>query len=79
MNEFFTEYPPVIKHPHASPTQTEVKAVDWQAADDSLQVDRSVADAAWATPGKTLFFSSQLPDDRFARSRLQAILAELRS
>lgn len=53
MNEFFTEYPPVIKHPHAPPTLAEVKAVDWQAADDSLQVDRSVVDAAWATPGYT--------------------------
>jgi deoxyribodipyrimidine photo-lyase len=53
MNEFFTEYPPVIKHPHTSSSHHQVKPVDWQAADDSLQVDRTVNDVAWAVPGYT--------------------------
>ncbi len=52
MNEFFTEYPPVIKHPHTSSSHHQVKPIDWQAADDSLQVDRTVNDVAWAVPGK---------------------------
>ena len=52
MNEFFTEYPPVIKHPHTSNNHSEIKPIDWQAADDSLQVDRTVNEVSWATPGK---------------------------
>ncbi|CAF1426606.1 unnamed protein product [Adineta ricciae] len=53
MEEFFTEYPPVIKHPHTSPAHHQVKPTDWQAADDSLQVDRTVDEVAWAVPGYT--------------------------
>jgi deoxyribodipyrimidine photo-lyase len=52
MNEFFTEYPQVIKHPHTSSEHHQVKPTDWQAADNSLQVDRTVDDVAWAIPGK---------------------------
>lgn len=52
MNEFFTEFPPVIKHPYTSPANQQTELVDWQAADDSLQVDRSVTDVDWAIPGK---------------------------
>ena len=57
MTEFFTEYPPVIKHPHTSTNHQQVKPVDWQAADDSLQVDRSVDEVTWAVPGKLFFIS----------------------
>ena len=53
MNEFFTEYPPVIQHPHSSPGDKQGQLVDWEAADDSLQVDRTVTDVTWAVPGKT--------------------------
>lgn len=53
MTEFFTEYPPVITHPHTSTSHQKVKPVDWQAAEDNLQVDRSVGDVTWAVPGKT--------------------------
>jgi len=55
MNEFFTEYPPVIKHPHTSSSHHQVKSIDWQAADDSLQVDRTVGEVSWAIPGKIFF------------------------
>jgi deoxyribodipyrimidine photo-lyase len=56
MDEFFTEYPPVIKHPYIlSKHQNQVKPIDWQAADDSLQVDRTVDEVSWAVPGKNLF------------------------
>ncbi|CAF4296934.1 unnamed protein product [Rotaria socialis] len=53
MNEFFTEYPPVIKHPHTSTTHSEMKTIDWETVDDSLQVDRTVNEVSWATPGYT--------------------------
>ncbi|CAF0785203.1 unnamed protein product [Adineta steineri] len=53
MTEFFTEYPPVIKHPHVSPTHLQARPTDWQAADDSLQVDRTIDEVSWATPGYT--------------------------
>ncbi len=56
MEEFFTEYPPVIQHPHASSNHHLVESIDWQAADDSLQVDRTVDDVSWAIPGKIFFF-----------------------
>jgi len=52
MNEFFTEYPPVIKHPFTSGKFQQDKSIDWQAAEDSLQVDRTVNDVSWAIPGK---------------------------
>ena len=51
MSEFFTEYPPIIKHPHTSSKHHQIQAIDWQAADDSLQVDRTVDDVSWAIPG----------------------------
>lgn len=53
MNEFFTEYPPVIKHPFTSEKSQEDETVDWQAAEDSLQVDRTVGDVAGIVPGYT--------------------------
>jgi deoxyribodipyrimidine photo-lyase len=56
MNEFFTEYPPVIKHPHTSSSDHKVKLIDWQEAEDNLQVDRTVGDVSWAVPGKKFFF-----------------------
>lgn len=52
MDEYFTEYPPVVKHPYTSVHHDQVKPIDWQAADDSLQVDRTVGEVSWATPGK---------------------------
>jgi len=64
MTEFFTEYPPVIKHPHTSSTHQQVKPIDWQAADDSLQVDRTVDEVAWAAPGKDLFLPKKKTNQR---------------
>ncbi|XP_067417200.1 deoxyribodipyrimidine photo-lyase-like isoform X2 [Emydura macquarii macquarii] len=47
--EFLTEFPPVIKHPY-SPTSP-AEPIDWTACRASLQVDRTVTEVAWATPG----------------------------
>jgi deoxyribodipyrimidine photo-lyase len=54
MNEYFTEYPPVVKHPYTSSIEQQSQPVDWQAADDSLQVDRTVSDVDWAVAGEIL-------------------------
>ena len=56
MNEFFTEYPPVVKHPHTSSYHHQKQLIDWQEADDSLQIDRTVNEVSWAIPGKICFF-----------------------
>jgi len=59
MNEFFTEYPPVIQHPHISSNNDQIKSIDWQAADDSLKVDRTVGDVSWAIPGNIFFINAK--------------------
>lgn len=64
MNEFFTEYPPVVEHPFTSSNQQKIKPVDWEAAEDSLQVDQSVKDVSWAVPGK-IFILNQRKRKKF--------------
>ncbi|KAJ8310533.1 hypothetical protein KUTeg_012398 [Tegillarca granosa] len=49
LSGYLTEFPPVCKHPHKSKTKS--KAVDWKSAFDSLEVDKSVGEVSWATPG----------------------------
>ncbi|CAF1463993.1 unnamed protein product [Didymodactylos carnosus] len=49
MDEYFTEFPPLIKHPHSTKHPAEI--IDWQKADDCLQVDRVVDEVDWAKPG----------------------------
>lgn len=51
LNNFLTEFPPVIEHPFDSETQA-IK-VDWKAAFDSLEVDMTVDEVSWAKPGYT--------------------------
>uniref|UniRef100_A0A0P4WEL0 Deoxyribodipyrimidine photo-lyase n=1 Tax=Scylla olivacea TaxID=85551 RepID=A0A0P4WEL0_SCYOL len=47
--EFLTNFPPVIKHPYKSKEENE--AVDWEAAEKSLEVDQTVKSVEWAVPG----------------------------
>ncbi|KAG8236888.1 hypothetical protein J437_LFUL016740, partial [Ladona fulva] len=49
LKEFLTPFPPVLKHPFSSSEKAEL--VDWELAESSLQVDRSVGEVAWAQPG----------------------------
>ncbi|XP_013418542.1 deoxyribodipyrimidine photo-lyase-like [Lingula anatina] len=49
--EYLTEFPPVIRHPYAAKTKAE--PVDWSAAEASLQIDRTVTEVKWASPGAT--------------------------
>nr|XP_009680451.1 PREDICTED: deoxyribodipyrimidine photo-lyase-like isoform X1 [Struthio camelus australis] len=47
--EFLTEFPPVIPHPY--PPSSLAEPVAWEACYSSLQVDRTVKEVEWATPG----------------------------
>nr|XP_032801147.1 deoxyribodipyrimidine photo-lyase-like isoform X2 [Petromyzon marinus] len=47
--QFFTEFPPAIKHTY--PAKSLPEETDWEAAWQSLEVDRSVGEVAWAQPG----------------------------
>ncbi|XP_067008214.1 deoxyribodipyrimidine photo-lyase [Anabrus simplex] len=64
--EFLTSFPPVIKHPHKSKFKAEV--IDWKAADDKIEADRSVGPVKWATPGTRAGF---LMLDSFCKQRLK--------
>ena len=74
MKEFFTEYPPVIKHPHLSSNHHEAKPVDWQAADDCLQVDRTIDEVSWAIPGKLFIFNDNHSMQTTRRRRIIIII-----
>lgn len=50
LDNFLTEFPPVIPHPYDS--EKEVK-INWKMAFDSLEVDMSVDEVDWAKPGYT--------------------------
>ncbi|KFQ05356.1 Deoxyribodipyrimidine photo-lyase, partial [Haliaeetus albicilla] len=47
--EFLTEFPPVIRHPY--PPSCPAEPIAWEACYSSLQVDRTVKEVEWATPG----------------------------
>ncbi|CAF1108553.1 unnamed protein product [Brachionus calyciflorus] len=49
LDDYLTEFPPVIKHPVVS--EIEKKTIDWEACYSSLQVDQSVKVVKWARPG----------------------------
>lgn len=48
LDNFLTDFPPVIEHPYDGKIETEV---NWQMAFDSLQVDMTVDEVDWAKPG----------------------------
>uniref|UniRef100_A0A8C3R155 Deoxyribodipyrimidine photo-lyase n=1 Tax=Cyanoderma ruficeps TaxID=181631 RepID=A0A8C3R155_9PASS len=47
--EFLTEFPPVVRHPH--PPSCPAEPIAWEACYSSLQVDHTVKEVEWATPG----------------------------
>ncbi|XP_074860820.1 deoxyribodipyrimidine photo-lyase-like [Carettochelys insculpta] len=49
LSAFLTEFPPVIKHPYLPAAPAE--PIDWSACWASLQVDHTVKEVTWATPG----------------------------
>ncbi|XP_033103666.1 deoxyribodipyrimidine photo-lyase-like isoform X2 [Anneissia japonica] len=51
LSTYLTQYPPVIKHKHKPKTEPEPNV--WDAAMDSLEVDKTVSEIDWAQPGTT--------------------------
>lgn len=49
LNEFLTEFPPVVKHPHKA--KTEPEKIDWKKALESIKTDDSVGEVTWIKPG----------------------------
>jgi deoxyribodipyrimidine photo-lyase len=49
LNEFLTEFPPVIKHPHMAKFAAD--PIDWKKALQSVKVDESVGEVKWIRPG----------------------------
>ncbi|KAK0048843.1 deoxyribodipyrimidine photo-lyase [Biomphalaria pfeifferi] len=49
LDEFLTEFPPLVKHPH--PPEKMPEETDWEKADSYLEVNRKVAEVSWAKPG----------------------------
>ncbi|XP_051637608.1 deoxyribodipyrimidine photo-lyase-like isoform X1 [Manacus candei] len=47
--EFLTEFPPVVRHPY--PPSCPAEPIAWEACYSSLQVDHTVKEVDWATPG----------------------------
>ncbi|KPU77038.1 uncharacterized protein Dana_GF13637, isoform B [Drosophila ananassae] len=50
LSEYLTEFPPVVKHPHGTGCR-KVDPVDWTAAYEMLECDKSVDEVDWAKPG----------------------------
>jgi len=51
LDEYLTEFPPVIKHPYAAKAKAEKKC--WDTVKASLDVDRKVDEVDWISPGTT--------------------------
>ncbi|XP_076247501.1 deoxyribodipyrimidine photo-lyase [Calliopsis andreniformis] len=49
LEEFLTEFSPVIKHPHTA--KEKFKRNDWEMALQNIKVDTSVDEITWAQPG----------------------------
>lgn len=49
LDDYLTELPPVVKHPHKSDLKAE--KIDWRAALDSVDADASVGEVDWIKPG----------------------------
>lgn len=51
LEEFLTEFPPVIKHPFKVEKEFQAKSIDWQEVLESLNVDTTVGEVDWIQPG----------------------------
>lgn len=49
LDEFLTQFPPVIKHPYSGSLKAD--EIDWDRCESHLEVDRSIDEVQWATPG----------------------------
>ncbi|XP_013913565.1 PREDICTED: deoxyribodipyrimidine photo-lyase-like [Thamnophis sirtalis] len=65
--KFLTEFPPVVKHPF--PAGRPAEPINWEACYSSLEVDRSVKEVEWATPGSS--FGLKVLEE-FVKDRLKS-------
>lgn len=49
LNDYLTEFPPVVKHPHKAEMKPE--KIDWKKALDSVNADKTVGVVDWIKPG----------------------------
>jgi len=49
LDEYLTDFPPVIKHPH--PSKVHAEEISWDKVESSLEVDREVKEVDWIAPG----------------------------
>ncbi len=69
LDEFLTEYPPVIKHPYLLKIEDMIfNMTDWKACYESLECDKNVKIVEWAKPGY-IHGIAQL--DSFIKQRLK--------
>lgn len=52
LDDFLTEFPPVIRHPFESKLVAP-SPIDWQLCLDTLKCDKSIKPVDWAKPGYT--------------------------
>jgi len=72
---YLTDFPALEKHPHAPAKTDWPKPVDWEAAERSLEVDRSVKPVADVTPGSA---AAKKMLEEFCEQRLE-LFAEKRN
>lgn len=51
LDEYLTEFPPVIKHPHKVDESLRPEQVDWKAVLDNMKIDRTVGEVDTFKPG----------------------------
>ncbi|XP_020717050.1 deoxyribodipyrimidine photo-lyase isoform X2 [Ceratitis capitata] len=54
LNEFLTEFPPVVEHPYNNKNTMNIKSIEWKQVRASLQCDHSVEPVKWLEPGYTM-------------------------
>jgi len=64
---YLKEFPAIEKHPFPAPEKTWPKEVDWEAAEKSLEVDRTVLPVTGITPGSK---AARAKLDAFCEKRL---------
>ena len=66
LNEFLTDFPPIIEHP-VKPT-FEAKPIDWEKVKGDQNVDESVGNVTWALPGTSKGYEML---ESFVKSRVK--------
>ncbi|XP_076662481.1 deoxyribodipyrimidine photo-lyase [Halictus rubicundus] len=71
LNEFLTEFPPIVKHPYSSNEKFEEN--NWKMALEDTEVDRTVGEISWAMPG----YKNGIKElDSFLENRLKKYATE---